>query len=177
VILSAVTTRIPGLDCAVPLGFVAVLLGVAVMSLGETMLGAAVAGIVQTIWPRRCAKAGHVAFDTGLLLASTWIAHTVAHAAAPGSPALRVVAGVLPLYFFNAGAVTGLLSFVNGNLDAVCDKFQFAVLPRYIMGAVFAALLADRDLVSSGWMPLLPAAALVHWLFSESGEGRMPFEA
>jgi hypothetical protein len=145
---------------------VAVLVGVGVMSLPETMLGAAISALV---WHDRRPAARQVVFDTGLVLASTWMAHVVAHAAAPQSPALRVVAGVMPLYLFNAGAVARLL-----NLSSTWEKFQFAILPRYVMGAVFAALLADRNLVNSAWMPLLPAAALVHWLFSEDAESRMP---
>lgn len=165
---STVKTRIPGVTGSVSLGFVAVLTGVAVMSLSETVLGVTGAALVQTFWrPKHRPVRVQVAFNVSVLAASTWIAYTLAHAAAPHSPLLRVAAAVVPLYFFNTGAVAGVLSLMSGtSLEVVWDKFLFAAFPCYVMGAVLAALMVEANLVSAGWLPVLAAAGLSYTIFN-----------
>jgi hypothetical protein len=165
---STIKMRIPALTGSVSLGFVAVLTGVAVMSLSETVLGVTGAAIAQTLWrPKQRPMRIQVAFNVSVLAASTWIAYTLAHAVAPSSPVLRVAAAVVPLYLFNTGAVAGVLSILSGSgLDVIWDKFLFAAFPCYVMGAVLAALLAEANLVSAGWFPVLAAAGLSYVMFN-----------
>ena len=167
-IASAVKARIPGITGSVSLGFIGVLTGVAVMSLPETVLAVTVAAIAQTLW-----RAGQrprpvqVLFSVSVLVASTWLAHTVAGVVAPASPTLRVLAAVVPLYLLNVGAVAGLLSLLSsGNLNAIWEKFQLAVFPCYLAGAFVAVLLAESNMVHAGWTPVLSGAGLAYLMFN-----------
>jgi hypothetical protein len=168
---SSMKARIPGLNGAlssVSLGFVAVLVGVAMMTLTETVLGVALAGVAQTFWrPSRRPQTIQVAFNVSVLAASAWIAYTVANAVAPGSAALRVAAGVVPLYLFNAVPVAILLSLIStGGVRSIWDKFQFAVFPCYLAGAVSAAAFAEAELLTSGGDAILTAAGLAYMTFN-----------
>ena len=167
-VASAVKARIPGLTGSVSLGFIAVLTGVATMSLTETVLGVTGAAIGQTLWRAgQRPRAVQMLFNIGVLAASTWVAYTVAHALAPESSWLRIVVAVAPLYLFNAGAVAGLLSLIStGSLEAIWQKFQFAVFPCYLVGAALAMLIAEARLGRQQWAGLGPLLGLCYLTFN-----------
>jgi hypothetical protein len=155
-------TRVPGIHASISLSFVAVLTGVAVMSLPETMLGAGIAAGARAWWSRgRRPDVLRVVFHMAVPVATSWVAYTVAHAAAPESPVLRVAAAVVPLYLFNPGA---------SNLGEVWEQFRYSVFQRYVMGGVLAAIVVQASFVNSAWAPLLPAAALSYLMFAASPE-------
>jgi hypothetical protein len=166
ILASSVKARIPGLTGSVSLGFVAVLAGVASMSLTETVLGVSGAAIAQTFWrPGARPKALQVAFNMAVLAVSTWIAYTVAHTLSPDSWQLRIVLAVAPLYLFNVGAVACLLSLLStGGLGVVWQKFQLAVFPCYIVGAMLTVLLTHVQATNTA--ALLPLYGLSYMTFN-----------
>jgi len=165
---SLMKSKVPGLPGSFSLGFVAILSGVAVMGLGETLLAGACSAIAQTLWrPKHRPKLVQLALNVAVLPASVWLAYTVAHAVAPQSAVLRVAAAVVPLYLFNTGVVAWVMSFLaDGSLQTVWDKFLFAVFPCYLVGGVAAAVLAEALLLTEGWVPVLPVAGLLYLMFN-----------
>ena len=167
-VASAVKARIPGLTGSVSLGFVAVLAGVASMSLTETVLGVTGAAIGQTLWRAgQRPRAVQMFFNMSVLAASTWVAYTVAYAFAPESSWLRIVVAVAPLYLLNVGAVAGVLSLVStGGLDAIWQKFQFAVFPCYLVGAALAILITEARIGQQAWAAITPLLGLSYLTFN-----------
>lgn len=166
---SAIKVRIPGLTGSVSLGFLAVLVGVAMMSRAETVIVVAISTVVQSWWPSSGGRPRPIQliFNASLLAGSTWVAYVVAHAAAPQSPTLQVVAAVAPLYLLNAGAVAALLSLMStGKLSAIWEKFQLAIFPCYLVGAVLAMLITQALVIRPDWTVSSPLLALVYLSFN-----------
>lgn len=165
---SMIKVRIPGLTGTVSLGFLAVLTGVALMSLSETVLVVTAAGAVQSLWAAaKRPRAIQVIFNSSLLAASTWVAYIVAHAMAPDSPTLQVAAAVAPLYLLNAGAVAALLSLLStGTLSVIWEKFQIAIFPCYLVGAVLAMLITQARIMQPNWTMTAPLLALAYLSFN-----------
>ena len=167
-VASAIKARIPGIEGSVSLGFVGVLVGVATMSLCETVLVVTAAAVAQTLWrsgPRP--KAVQVIFNIGALAASTWLSYTVAYALASDSPGLRIAVAVTPLYLCNVGVVAGLLSLIStGSLDAIWQKFQFTVFPCYLVGALLSLAILQARVLAPGWAIQLPMLGLSYLTFN-----------
>ncbi len=168
-VASAIKARIPGIEGSVSLGFVGVLVGVATMSLCETVLVVTGAAVAQTLWRsgRPRPKAVQVIFNIGVLAASTWLSYTVAYALAPDSPGLRIAVAVTPLYLLNVGVVAGLLSVIStGSLDAIWQKFQFTVFPCYLVGALLSLAILQARALAPGWAIQLPMLGLSYLTFN-----------
>lgn len=167
-VASAVKLRLPGLAGTVSLGFVAVLDGVALMSLSETVVVATAAALVQQLWnASERPRAQQVMFNLGVVAASTWVAYNAAHLMAPDSGVEQILVAVAPLYLLNAAAVAGVLSIVStGGLDGIWRKFQLTIFPFYLVGAVLAMLIGQARLAYGSTSVVLPLMVLTYLTFN-----------
>lgn len=165
---SAVKLRLPGLAGTVSLGFVSVLDGIALMNLSEVVVVATAAALMQQLWnASEKPQPIQIAFNLGVMTASTWVAYNAAHLLAPESALLRILVAVAPLYLLNAAAVAGVLSIVStGGLDKIWKKFQLTIFPFYLVGAVLAVLIGEARMVYAGTPIVLPLMILTYLSFS-----------
>lgn len=167
-VASGVKLRLPGLTGTVSLGFVAVLDGVALMSLSETVVVVTAAALMQQLWnAAQRPQPIQVVFNTGVLAASTWVAYNAAHLLAPDSAPLRIAVALTPLYLLNTAAVAGVLSIVStGSLAGIWRKFQLTIFPYYLVGAVLAVLIGQARIVYPETPLVLPLMALTYLTFN-----------
>lgn len=143
-VASAIKLRLPGFTTTVSLGFVTVLVGVALMSQAETVIAACAAALVQTVWSSRKGwKPLQAVFNIGLLASSSWVAHLLAHAAPTSNAAVTAAIAVAPLYLLNAFALALVLVLSSeGALRDIWRRFQLWVFPYYLVGALLASLIS-----------------------------------
>jgi hypothetical protein len=155
---STVKVRLPGLTSNISLNFLFVLVSIAKFGFGETVLLAAGAATVQSLWGKKRVQVVQVAFNLAVLAAASGVAYRLSHFAAlspvvHGTIFMILVAG---LYFVtNTLLVSGVLSLVQGkSLYGIWRQCYLWSFPYYVAGAVVAGLMLETAR-SAGWLPAL----------------------
>jgi len=165
--------RLPGLTETMSIGFVFVLLGIAELTLPETMLVACASVVVQCLWraERRAAptqvlfSVSAVAISLSLAYAGAYVVRTQLHA----SSVAIVLAVATCLYFMaNSLLVSRVLSLVKREpLSVIWQQCYLLAFPYYLLGGAVAALVAASG-QELGWqLPLLilPVMGLVYLFY------------
>lgn len=152
--------RVPGTPLSLSPAFAFVLIGIAEWSLGEAMVIACVAALVQCVWkPPVTRSARKVAFN----MAATAMAVTLAHSAHFMLPLAALV-----FFLVNTGLAGAMIALKDQvSFRAVWWALLRHTLPNYLLGGLIAmgTVLVNR---SSGWragLLLVPLLGLVHWCY------------
>lgn len=152
--------RLPGMTGTMSIGFVFVLLGIAQLTLPETMLIACAGAAVQCVWRTKPRPAAiQVAFSVAAVALSLAPAYALAgliRSRLHADSISLILAMVTALYFTaNSLLVSGVIALVKQerfrNVWQQCYLFAF---PYYLVGGVVAGMMtaAAHDF---GWMPSL----------------------
>jgi hypothetical protein len=153
---STLKVRLPGITGTISINFLFVLVSTALFTFAETVLLAALAGLVQCLWRAKSwPRLVQISFNVATLAISSGAAYRLSHFIA-GSPAPHLVAllTIAASFYFTANTM-----MISGVLSLVQDKSLFTVwqqcylwsFPYYLAGAVIAGFVVEADR-SSGWL-------------------------
>ena len=159
--------RLPKIQGTVSLNFLFILVGVAELSLGETLLLACPAAAVQCLWkPKSPPKLIQVLFNVAVLAISAALAHSLSRLLNPlGGLALLLALATTILYVANTGLVSLVLSLLSEQpLSRVWRQCHLWTFPYYLVGAgIVGVLLVSERAV--GWMPALLALPVMYLIY------------
>lgn len=166
---STLKVRLPGMAGTMSMGFLFVLVAVAVFTLGETVLMAAVAAMIQCcLRTRRRPKVVQVAFNVATWAISSGMSYRIAHwFANERKGRLIILIPVAASLFFVANTllISGVLSLLDGiPLFRLWQQCYFWTFPYYLAGSAIAALAVETGR-TQGWrmsLLLLPAMYLLY---------------
>jgi hypothetical protein len=172
-IASTMKVKLPGLNGTISLNFVVLLVAIADLRLGPTILISALVAIAQSYWrPITEPQAEKVAFNASSLIISSAVAYVMYHAILAKDPnaslPVLMAASTATLYLTNTGLVSGVLTLIAEEpLSKMWHRCYFWSLPYYLIGSAAAsiAILAGR---SNGWgtsLLVFPLLALVYVSF------------
>jgi hypothetical protein len=179
---SMLKVRLPGITGTISINFLFVLVSTALFTFSETVLLAAVAGLVQCLWrARKRPRLVQLAFNVASLAisggASYRLSHFLAGSQARHMVSLLIVAAAF-YYTANTLMVSGVLSLVqNQSLFAIWQQCYLWSFPYYLAGAVIAGFAVEAGR-SSGWLltlvGLLPMCLVYvfYRIFVKRFEGR-----
>jgi hypothetical protein len=152
--------QLPGLTETMSIGFVFVLLGIAELTLAETMLVASVGVVVQCLWRAKYRPtAVQVLFSVSAVAVSLTLAYECSHFVRTElhAESVSIVLAVATCLYFltNSLLVSGVLSLVKGEpLRAVWQQSYLFVFPYYLVGGAVVGLMAASG-QELGWKPPL----------------------
>jgi len=165
--------RLPGLTETMSIGFVFVLLGIAELSLPETMLVACAGVVVQCLWRAEqrptpvqvLFSVSAVAISLTLAFESAQLVRSQFHAESVSI----VLAVATCLYFIvNSLLVSGVLSLVKrAPLRVIWQQSYLYAFPYYLLGGAVAGLMAASG-HELGWKPplfILPVMGMAFLLY------------
>jgi hypothetical protein len=164
---STLKIKLPKLRGTMSVNFVFILIGVAQMSVAETIMLGGLAALVQCFWKARKRPARiQVLFNISTLISSIAISYGVSHALGRGrnAPVLLAIA-VCSYFVLNTGAVSLVLSLTeNQPLSKVWRQCYLWSFPYYLAGAAIAcAVVISSQAV--GWQAsllILPTMYLIY---------------
>jgi hypothetical protein len=158
---AALKLRLPGMTGTMSIGFVFVLLGIAELSLPETMLIACAGTVLQCFWrAARRPGAMQVVFNVAAVAISVVLAYQPAHfvQARWHTNSVAVLMALATCIYFVASSllVSGVLSRVEGRpLREVWERCSLLSFPYYLLGGVVAGLIAASSREAGWQLPLL----------------------
>lgn len=166
-IASTWKVKLPGMQGTMSANFLFILIGVAELSLGETLAMASLAAIVQCHWRARKRPARvQVLFNLGAISLSGYASYRVAHlfSAAPYEPAYLAIAAAV-FFVINTGLVSQVLALIEGKrLFEVWRNCHLLTFPYYLAGAGIAAVMCAANRII-GWKRSLLPFALMYLLY------------
>jgi hypothetical protein len=170
-IASTMKVRLPGFHGTISVNFVFILMGIAQLSLAETLTMAAAATLVQSLWrPKTQPKTIQVMFNASTVVISTALAYSAAHLV-PGEVQMWAALAPAATVFFitNTGMISLVLALMSKTSVLVkwrqCHLWTF---PYYLVGAAIAAAVSTSS-QAMGWrvsLLVLPMMFLVYCYFT-----------
>src|ERR1039457_7182187 len=168
VLASTFKIRLPGMQSSISLNFVIFIIGIGGLSLGETLVIAVSATVVQSLWrPRTQPKTVQVLFNIAALSISISAAALITaqlrggHGYVPG----LVIASMI-FFVVNTWLVSLVLALLKGDSPLktwrTCHGWSF---PYYAAGAAFAVIISAYAQVG-GWTTALAMLPGVYLLYS-----------
>jgi hypothetical protein len=167
-IASTWKVKLPGMQGTMSVNFLFILIGVAELSIGETLALASLAAIVQCQWRTRKRPAPvQVLFNLGAISLSVYASYRVTHlfSATPEAPVYLAIAAAV-FFTINTGLVSQVLALLDGKrLFDVWRNCHLWTFPYYLAGAAITALMctANRTI---GWKQSLLPLALMYLLYT-----------
>ena len=143
---SAMKIRLPGFKTTISINFVFVLIGITLLSFGETVLIGLGGSLVQSLWKtQQRPKLVQVLFNAACLTvcaaATYWISHSVPAMLGLHSMPAMMVLGACVYVVLNTGLVSIVISLAEGRplreLWSSCYEWTF---PYFLVGAATAGL-------------------------------------
>jgi hypothetical protein len=172
---STLKIRLPRMRASLTPSFVLVLVAILGFSFAETVVMAAVTGVVQVLWrPKRRPMLAQVVFNPASLALGAAFAYVVSRVAlAPwlgGSVVGVLVVSTMVLYGSNSLLVAAVLALVDRKpLSGVWQLCYFWSLPYYLVGAAVAGVMMTTCRTAD-WPPsllVLPLMGLVYVSYRE----------
>ena len=165
---STLKVRLPGLTGTISVNFLFILISVALFSFSETVLLAALGGIVQCLWKtKRRPKPIQVAFNVAVLSISSGLTYRLAHVPVHDDRSLIVLLGLATCVYFtvNTLLISGVLSLMEKKtLVQVWRQCYLWSFPYYAVGALIAAFVVFST-QSVGWMTSLLILPLMYLVY------------
>lgn len=159
--------RLPKIQGTISLNFLFILIGIAELSLGETLLLACPAAAVQCLWrPKSRPKLLQVLFNIATLAISATLAYSVSRFLNPGLglPLLLALATFI-LYLSNTGLVSLVLSLLTEQpLTRIWRQCHLWTFPYYLAGAALVGVVVVSER-AVGWMPALLATPVMYLIY------------
>jgi MASE9 protein len=146
IVASGMKIRLPGFKTTISLNFVFILIGIALLSLGETVLIGLGGALVQSLWKTQTQpKPVQVLFNAACLTVCTaaafWTSHAVLAMLRSSSTAVLMVLGSCVYVALNTGLVSLVISLADGRsireLWSSCYEWTF---PYFLVGTAVAGL-------------------------------------
>ena len=169
-VAASLKVRLPALTSTISLSFVVFLLALAELSYAETIVIAAAATAVQTIWKtKRTPQLVQIAFNSACMVVSVSAAYAVCHGflgstLASSIPALLIVATIV-LYSSNTILIAGIMCLAERKpLSALWQQCYFWSFPYYLVGASASALMitAAESVIWGLSVAVFPILTLVY---------------
>lgn len=159
---STFKVKLPGMESCISSSFIPLLFSAATMSWQETVVMAAAAGILQTLWkPGRPAMLIQVLFNGANLAIALGVGYTVSHAVAPNQLLAQLAIAAVMYEVINTLSVSTVVCLVTGsplrNIWRNCHLWTF---PYYLIGAVLACVWAQSNAAVSLSITLIGATTL-----------------
>ena len=160
-VASTLKVRLPAIEATFSADFVMILLAIAELGFGQTVVLASCCAVVQTSWnPEKLPSPSQLAFNVGNLAISSAAAYNLYHTAI-GSLSGEYIVILLPfaasIYFVaNTLIVSGVLSILQGR--RVSDLWQKCFIwsfPYYLIGAAVTLWMTSANQRVSWRMSLL----------------------
>jgi len=153
---SGMKIRQPGVQGAMPVNVFFVLIGITELSIGETLLMACLATLVQTLWRVKSRpKLIQVLFRMATMAIAVIAADRTYHS--PNLYALnldwplRLLVAAAVYFFSSTFPIAGVAALTAGKpLRSIWRASYFWAFPYYLTGAAFAALIHKTGIIS-GW--------------------------
>ena len=166
---STLKVRLPGITGTISVNFLFILIAVAVFTFAETVLLAAVAGLIQCLWrPKSRPRLLQVSFNVAALALSSGASYRISHLlAGPQGTHVAVLLAIAASFYFTADTllVSGVLSLVqHKSLFDVWQQCYLWSFPYYLAGAAIAGL-ALSAYQTAGWgmsLLIVPPMVLVY---------------
>ena len=170
---STLKVRLPGITGTMSVNFLFILIGIADLTLAETLTMGCAATVIQCMWrTRRRPRLVQVTFNIAALILSIGVAYQVSHfvlALARTESLCTLLVLAACLYFAsNTLLISGVLCLVEGKpLKKIWQQCYLWTFPYYLVGSAIAGLVG----VSSravGWdvsMLILPLMYLVYLFY------------
>ena len=166
---SGCKVNLPGVTGTMSVNFLFILIGVAELSLPETMSIAWAATIIQSFWKSKSRpQPVQILFNVSSVAIATMAAYYACHLPMPHAgfrlPVLLVLAACA--YFAtNTFSVAVVISLTEGKrLDKVWKECYFWSFPYYIAGAAIAGLLSVANHFI-GWQTSLLIFPVIYWMY------------
>jgi len=167
-IASTMKVRLPGLQGTISVNFVFIFMGIAELSLAETLTLSLAATVVQCLWrPKTRPKFIRVLFNASAVSISTVLAYWTAHSIPCEPHELAALAPAVAVFFVaNIGMVSLAMALTsNTPLRMVWAQFHLWTFPYFLAGAVLAgAISASSHAV--GWRVSLLALPVMYLVYS-----------
>ena len=153
---SAMKIRLPGFKTTISTNFVFILAGIALFSLGETVLISLGGALVQSLWKaQHRPKPVQVLFNAACLTvcaaAAFWVAHSVRAMLGLNSLPAMMVLGACVYVALNTGLVSLVISLAEGRplreLWSSCYEWTF---PYFLVGSAVAGLASAASYSTNG---------------------------
>jgi hypothetical protein len=167
-IAAILKVKLPTIEGSMSVLFVFLLIGVATMSLAQTLVLGSIATLLQCIWkPKRRLQPLQVLFNVAAVNLSTIAAFyvpTVLLAQGMDNP-VSLVLSACTFFAVNAGLVSTVISLAeNESLEKILRQAYFWSFPYYLIGAAIAGAVSSST-HQVGWkvsMFILPLMYLVY---------------
>ena len=165
-VASAMKIRLPGFKTTISINFVFILIGLALLSFGETVLVGLGGALVQSLWKTQTRpKPVQVLFNASCLTVCTaaafWTSHAVPVMLGLHSVAAMMVLGACAYVVLNTGLVSLVISLAEGRslteLWSSCYEWTF---PYFLVGAAIAGLASAASHGSNLGVALLVVLAM-----------------
>jgi putative nucleotidyltransferase with HDIG domain len=167
---SSLKVSLPGITGTMSVNFLFILLGIAELTLPETLLVGCSAILVQCIWGARLRPLWlQISFNVGsvaiAIAASYLTAHYVAAQMLHNSLALLLVLAACIYFLANTLPVAGVISLTEGkSFRRIWHECYFWSFPYYLMGAAIAAMVSTANR-TVGWQASLLVLPVIYWIF------------
>src|SRR5216684_6508490 len=138
---STLKIKLPKIRGTMSVNFLFILIGVAELTLTETITLGCIAALIQCLWkPRKRPAVIQVLFNISTLVVSVAIAFLVSHALVQGTNQLVLLVVAVCVYFLlNTGMISLVLSLVDGkSFSEVWRQCYLWSFPYYLVGAAIA---------------------------------------
>jgi len=172
-IAATLKLRLPGLTGTMSIGFVFALLGIAELTLPETMLMACMGVIVQCLWrAKQRPTAVQVIFSVSAVALSVALAYSAAQLLRSKlqaeSIAIPMALATCCYFACNSALVAGVLSMVQRKaFRTVWEQCYLLSFPYYLLGGAVAGMIAASSR-QIGWqlsLTMLPVMALAYLFY------------
>jgi hypothetical protein len=166
-IASTMKVRLPGLHGTMSVTFVFILLGIAELSLSETITLGFVATVVQVLWPVKTRpNLIQVLFNASAVSVSTTLVYAAAREIPAGPQRLIALVPAATVFFvMNTGMVSLILAMVSqARLLTVWKRCHLWTLPYYLVGVAIVGVISASD-YTVGWRLSLVALPLMYLVY------------
>jgi diguanylate cyclase (GGDEF)-like protein/putative nucleotidyltransferase with HDIG domain len=167
---SSLKVSLPGITGTMSVNFLFILLGIAELSLSETLAVGCSAILVQCIWNARMKPLWlQISFNVSSVAIAIFLSYLPAHYLAAhllhNSLALLLVAAACIYFLANTLPVAGVISLTEGkSFRKIWKECYFWSFPYYLVGAAIAGLVSTVNR-SVGWQTSLLILPVIYWIF------------
>jgi MASE9 protein len=169
-VASAMKIRLPGFKTTISVNFVFILIGIALFSIGETVLIGLGGALVQSLWktqtrPRLVQVLFNAACLTVCTSAAFWTSHGVPAMLGLNSLAAMMVLGACVYVVLNTGLISLVISFAEGqSLRQVWPSCYEWTFPYFLVGAAAAGLASAAE-HGSNWRITLLVVPVMYFVY------------
>ena len=167
-VASTLKIKLPKIRGTMSINFLFILIGVAELTVAETVTLGCLSALVQCLWkPRKRPALVQIVFNTAVLATSITGCFFISHTLAPGDNLLELLAVAVCAYFvLNTGMISLVLALTEER--AFIDVWRQCYLwsfPYYLVGSAVATAITFSSR-TAGWKPSLLMLPVMYLIYS-----------